>query len=309
MNKVTETSLQESLKSGISDSFSIFKNELQNIYEVQIDQQLKNWCSTVQDGDSISLKEFYKKYQQNYEILYFTQKYIRRNYKDLWPYIKNGEFIIKKMFSYELLDIQNNYNLEAELISNLLGFTKVFKLLTSLKKPLIGHNLFLDLLVMYESFEEPLPYSYHKFKQNINQLFPVIFDTRVVAYYIEKRNIPKDKKWGDKGLESIFEYFKTGTGRHLALNSPAIQEAEYSSSGNFHEAGWDSFCTGYIFIRMAYLDIYKKYPKSKSFVTSELIAGFSHLKNQLNVIRGFNSTIVSIMKLLVDICKAFTSSK
>ncbi|VEN60594.1 unnamed protein product, partial [Callosobruchus maculatus] len=61
--------------------------------------------------------------------------------------------------------------------------------------------------------------------------------------------------------------------------------------GKYHEAGWDSFCSGYIFIRLAYLNVYDKYPKSKKFVSAELIAGLSEWKNRVNVIRGSISSI------------------
>lgn len=296
MNRMTENNLRRALKSGITDDLSVFKFELQNIYEEQLDVDLRVWYNEAKEGDSFRLLKVDKKYLQNFEILYFLHKYVRRQFKNLWTYIENNEFCIRKVSLSEFEKLQSEYNLEEHLLLDLLGFTRIFRLMTTLKKPLIGHNLLHDILLMYENFEEPLPVPYSKFKKNISQMFPVIFDTRIIAYNVGRKLIPKDKMWREKGLESIFEYFKNGTGRHLALNSPAIEEAVENNGcyGKFHEAGWDSFCTGYIFIRMAYLNVYKKYPKSKNFTASELIAGLSHLKNHLNVIRGFNTIVVSI---------------
>lgn len=258
-----------------------------------------SWYSKAKERDCFKLTHFDKKYFKNIEVLYFVHKYIRRQYTNVWTYIENDEFWVKKVSLSDFEKLHRECNLEENLIMDMLGFTRIFRLMITLKKPLIGHNLIQDILLMYESFEEPLPKSYSKFKKNINKMFPVIFDTRVIAYDVGRNLIPKDKLWREKGLESIFEYFKNGTGRHLALNSPAIKEADkdYNCYGKFHEAGWDSFCTGYIFIRMAYLNVYEKYPKSKIFTASELIAGLAHLKNHLNVIRGFNSTIVSIQNI------------
>lgn len=89
------------------------------------------------------------------------------------------------------------------------------------------------------------------------------------------------------GLNTIFDYFKNGVGRHLATNSPAIEiEDEQDSYGKFHDAGWDSFCTGYVFIRLAHLKIYQNYPLSKQFVSSEHIGGVEQYKNRVNIIRG-----------------------
>lgn len=292
MNNNTEIAVRKCIQAGISEGVSTFKTELYEIFEKHV--TLFDWYKTAKDGDNICLSEFYKDHKRNHEIIYFMHKYLRRQYEDVWTLIENDDFVVKKVSSTELAELQNTFNLDEDFISHLLGFTKVFRLLIYLKKPLVGHNLLQDILLMYESFESHLPHSYKTFKSLVHELFPIIFDTRVIAYDVARNIIPRDKRWNEKGLESIFDYFKNGTGRHLARNSPAIEQKENDGDGRFHEAGWDSFCTGYIFIRMAYLYIYEKYPKSKTFVACELIAATSHLKNQLNIIRGYNSTIVSV---------------
>lgn len=294
-----ENNLRETLKGGVTENSSMFRQELQDIYELEIDTEIKNWYTTANEGDTLILAKFYKKHCKNFEIVYFTHKYIRKLFNNLWTFIEKKDFVVKKVSLPEIGKLQKNDSLEEDLIMHLLGFTRIFRLMIALGKPVIGHNLFQDLLLLYHNLEEPLPLSYIKFKKSINQLFPVIFDTRVVAYDIGRNLIPREKKWREKGLESIFEYFKNGIGRHLAPNSPAIEVADASTDcyGKFHDAGWDSFCTGYIFIRMAHLNIYERYPKSKIFTASEFIGGLSHLKNQLNVIRGFDSKIVSIQTL------------
>lgn len=47
--------------------------------------------------------------------------------------------------------------LDDDLITSLLGFSHVFKLLIQLRKPMIGHNCLLDFMLMYQQFYEPLP--------------------------------------------------------------------------------------------------------------------------------------------------------
>ncbi|XP_050304874.1 pre-piRNA 3'-exonuclease trimmer-like isoform X2 [Anthonomus grandis grandis] len=144
---------------------------------------------------------------------------------------------------------------------------------------------------MIGSFETNLPNSYSSFKKLANELFPIVFDTRHISYSI-RDTVPREKSWNDRGLDTIFDYFKNGIGRTLASNAPAIEiEEKEDSVGKFHHAGWDSFCAGYIFIRLAHLNIYQKYPISKQFVSSEHIAALSHLKNKVNIIRGSVSHI------------------
>lgn len=67
-------------------------------------------------------------------------------------------------------------------IDSMLGFTKIFRLLIQFKKPIILHCGFMDLLFIYEKFYEPLPDTISQFKKKINELFPVIYDTKHVSF-------------------------------------------------------------------------------------------------------------------------------
>lgn len=99
-------------------------------------------------------------------------------------------------------------------------------------------------------------------------------------------------------MNTLFDYFKNRIGRLLATNTPPIEIEDLNTEyGKFHDAGWDSFCTGYIFIRLAHLNIYKKYPISKQFVTSELLSGLEEYRNRVNMIRASISHVVSITNM------------
>lgn len=102
--------------------------------------------------------------------------------------------------------------LDKRLLEHYTGFSKVFKLLTSLKKPIVGHNLLLDLMFMHKQFYRPLPgewdtkqlrciiverlfiinyfpfitEKYETFKKNINQLFPLVYDTKFLSFEMKK---------------------------------------------------------------------------------------------------------------------------
>lgn len=58
---------------------------------------------------------------------------------------------------HELLKKNDEENLEKELLDYYIGFSKVFKLLSSSKKIIIGHNILLDLMFMHQQFYKPLP--------------------------------------------------------------------------------------------------------------------------------------------------------
>ena len=54
-----------------------------------------------------------------------------------------------------------------------LNFVEIIKLITSSKKPLLGHNLLLDLCHFYHSFVGPIPPTAEEFRESISLHFPV----------------------------------------------------------------------------------------------------------------------------------------
>lgn len=61
----------------------------------------------------------------------------------------------------EALEKEEGSILENALMESYLGFSKVFDLLVTLKKPMVGHNALLDLMFMYQQFYKPLPRMYN----------------------------------------------------------------------------------------------------------------------------------------------------
>jgi hypothetical protein len=52
---------------------------------------------------------------------------------------------------------EKHKTLEENVMDSLLGFSRLFKLLIELQKPIVGHNILLDLMIMYNQFYEQLP--------------------------------------------------------------------------------------------------------------------------------------------------------
>lgn len=63
--------------------------------------------------------------------------------------------------SRKVLEQEEGSILENVLIDSYIGFSKVFKLLVTLKKPIVAHNALLDLMFMYQQFYKPLPRMYN----------------------------------------------------------------------------------------------------------------------------------------------------
>lgn len=270
------------------------RNEFEHILE---GTDLTHWYHNAKEDDVKILPNVYSKYQYNYEILYHLHSHIRSNYKGISTYIENNEFYLKKGSTNDGGVINHNHeDLKEDLLKNVLGFSKIFKLLQEYKPPLIGHNFLTDLMILLHCCSEDLPKSYTRFKKTLHTMFPIIYDTKTCSFNI-KSIIDKDKLWMHNTLQSLFEYFKDGFGRHVVLNSPYIEidkSLGVSEEVEFHNAGYDSYCTGYIFIRMANICANLKDPEvnqKRKILSSELLHSMGDAKNAINLIQCSISNI------------------
>lgn len=90
--------------------------------------------------------------------------------------------------------------LEDNLMNHLLGFSQIISLLATYQKPIIGHNIFLDIVLLHTQFIGPLPMKYSKFKKNIHEIFPVIFDTKLISHEMGKK-LTFDEVWKSNALQ------------------------------------------------------------------------------------------------------------
>lgn len=97
---------------------------------------------------------------------------------------------------------------------------------------LVGHNLFTDLIFLYDTFFGQLPDLVEEFQEAIHELFPTILDTKYIS--TEGDNAMS----GRSGLKEILAPF-------LKVQTPLIVLHEQHTSygalmGKDHEAGFDS---------------------------------------------------------------------
>lgn len=279
------------------DRYTIVDSSMYHELEHLVEEEkcrLTKWFKDALLGDTCVLKDL-DNFRNNLDVRYNLHKELRKHFKrTLWTYEENGEFVVKKVEASQWGELELKYDLNEVTVSNLLGFTKVFRLVTSLAKPLVGHNILMDLMLIIDKFETILPPSYSSFKKLAHDLFPIIYDTKNLSFNF-KHLMPDAKLWSQNTLESLYQYFKDGSGRHLVRHSPLIELAtDGSSAYRFHDAGWDSYCTGYIFIRMAHVAAAKQSRfRGTTFLSRELFAATEEHRNSINLIRATVSHIVS----------------
>ncbi|XP_015111396.1 pre-piRNA 3'-exonuclease trimmer [Diachasma alloeum] len=231
------------------------------------------------------------------------QRQLRKSFKSIWTEQKGQKIFAIKVDpeTREILEERDQNLCEEQLLEYTLGFTRVFQLLCDLKKPIVGHNLLLDLMFMYKQFHKDLPKSYERFKREIHELLPVVYDTKLLSYEMRKILEPREeegqgkKQKGDKGrsnvLGELYKYFKDGDGRLLSWNSPRIEfpDGTTTDAEAYHDAGWDSYYTGFCFVKMAH--IFASHPRGSSLNSRELthiemMASLKDYVNCVNLIRA-----------------------
>ncbi|XP_062225876.1 poly(A)-specific ribonuclease PARN [Phragmites australis] len=149
-------------------------------------------------------------------------------------------------------------------VKSAIGIRHVIDLLSSERKLIVGHSCFLDIAQVYSKFIGPLPSSMKEFASGIHKIFPHIADTRhLMSANQTVQNVMKHKS---KSLSSAFSllcptpYSSADKSSSLCPLRIEVEGDETTSScfisGGKHEAGYDAYMTGCVFVQLCtYLDI------------------------------------------------------
>ncbi|XP_070571819.1 poly(A)-specific ribonuclease PNLDC1-like [Ptychodera flava] len=222
-----------------------------------------------------------------------VQAVLRRQFPEIWTSVNElGEIRIQKISNKSRNELEESSEcLEERLLEKVIGFSKVFQAIVQAKKPVVGHNMLLDLCFIFEKLHRPLPATYLEFKEKVHRILPFIFDTKHLARKFKK--VLSDRGLCESSnLEDLYTSLDSHRGRFCVLHSPDIGFAEaydkYKQHGHPHEAGYDSFITGYVFLRMGHLlavkDMGSKYCQPQHF-TSYLHA-FRNCENCVYIARA-----------------------
>lgn len=154
-----------------------------------------------------------------------------------------------------------------------IGVRRVFDALVKAQKPLIGHNMLLDVCHIYDAFIGPLPVSAEAFRAEMHACFPVIFDTKYFGSYCD----PLGREFRSTGLDELY----TATRDKIKYALPTIEFAEgfndyNSDSSKCHEAAYDAFCTGYVFIKLSHFVLSNGEEEDNVTPASDLLATWAN---------------------------------
>jgi len=187
--------------------------------------------------------------------LYFEQE-VRKQHPSFsftWRQVANKRSYYVMRTSEEEKLAKERADLERKQVAfdRKVGFRHIFKLLVASKKPLIGHNCLYDLLFMMNAFEGALPATLAAFKAQMQQMFPCVYDTKLLA-----KSKAFEGRFSNTGLEPLYLDIRTNSLRmpvKLPLGFTDYRQdvlESYSRGGKAHEAAYDAYITGFVFAQL-----------------------------------------------------------
>ncbi|KAL5351369.1 hypothetical protein ACLOAV_003226 [Pseudogymnoascus australis] len=124
-----------------------------------------------------------------------------------------------------------------------LELSSLSKALTAKSRVLVGHNLFTDLIFLYRTFIGDLPPTVTEFQEKIHALFPMVIDTK----YMATREALVDSRQSSS-LQDLHQDLKSQHTPQICLPE---EFRSYQNRHLLHEAGYDSYLTAQIFLKLA----------------------------------------------------------
>jgi CAF1 family ribonuclease len=109
------------------------------------------------------------------------------------------------------------------------------------RRILFGHNCFTDLVYLYTCFIGDPPEKVEDFQELIHGLFPAVVDTKYLAMLVKELRFHSQ-------LEALEKEMRTET---VPIIDVPVEFDRYAWGERFHEAGFDSFMTAKIAIRLS----------------------------------------------------------
>ncbi|KAF8410873.1 hypothetical protein HHK36_003410 [Tetracentron sinense] len=265
----------------VSMSDVLFTERMKNIFAKWRNGLLHNRDGWSQfEGDSNDKKKFqtiFFKMRPALALNGFTshqlrliQLVTRKHFKDLAYVRVNGEKSSEqKLVVYteskddkDLLvkEVKDGFRKEAEVkIKAAVGFRHVIDLLSSEKKLIIGHNCFLDVAHIYSKFLGPLPSTVEEFVSSVHKNFPYIIDTKqllntdnILQHRMKKKGTSLSSAFALLCPQIASASLNSGLASQLCVKVEVQVDDLRSSnwnSGAKHEAGYDAFMTGSVFVQ------------------------------------------------------------
>lgn len=212
----------------------------------------------------------------------------------------SGELLIKvsKISQKEFeADVERRRQVVIQELRAAFGFGFVMKAIIDAKKPVLGHNMFLDLALCFQHFIKPLPESSDVFCNDLHEYIPFIMDTKTIASKhpdlggskfettalgelasILLQRFPEDQEMPKVLIPSEYARYKLATKLTKSENEENV-DAPVDTA--YHEAGYDALQTGVVFLNLAAFYCTGALPSDPITIENEKISESSDAKDTI----------------------------
>ncbi|XP_022343153.2 poly(A)-specific ribonuclease PNLDC1-like [Crassostrea virginica] len=257
----------------------------------EVCSEVAEWYTQAAVGDSFTILKNDGTRRLKHNFVFRNE--INSRYRDLLTSTdEDKNIVVRKVLPEEKEQEEMKQKRESsDLCNSLIGFRRVFKVLLEHKKPILGHNMLLDLLLIFDKFHKPLPAHYKDFQEEIHRIFPLILDTKHIATGLIRKKL--DLKLNST-LGSLYNVLRSQEGQDFVIHSPVIEHGEEFTAYNGethlpHEAGYDAYMCGYCFLRMCHIQTFANTPSTEvvPFTTfSRYLNEMKAFHNKVNIIRA-----------------------
>ncbi|GBB87155.1 hypothetical protein RclHR1_01360026 [Rhizophagus clarus] len=188
------------------------------------------------------------------------KRLIFQEYRQRFSGLASAESRPKSIFFSRMTEEQKEKKLKddaADALSASLNFRSIIELIVASKKPIIGHNCFLDMCQLVHQFWEELPEKLKMWKKLVHELFELVIDTKHLAATHRRLQelMPKN------GVQAILDIVQTPPFEEKSpkiVLDPQFTRYTLNDKSHNHEAGYDAYITGYNFIRLAVFLLHEK---------------------------------------------------
>ncbi|KAK9343878.1 ribonuclease H-like domain-containing protein [Lipomyces starkeyi] len=146
------------------------------------------------------------------------------------------------------------------------GIRHIFDHISDTKIPIVGHNVFVDLINIYAKFVSSLPSSIEEFAHQISSLFPTVIDTK----YFGTMSDVDDSGAHHSSMKDMLDDLRSVIYPIYTIHP---EFTKYDNREHEHEAGWDACETAKLFLKQGgkhfYLDVERSLPTQYSSNDSE----------------------------------------
>ncbi|CAI2190889.1 19509_t:CDS:10 [Funneliformis geosporum] len=180
------------------------------------------------------------------------KRFIFQEYRQRFKDVASAESKVKSILFSRMTEKQKekrSIDDAADALSASLNFRSIIELLINSKKPIVGHNCFLDICQLIHQFWEKLPEKLKDWKNLVHGLFDIVIDTKHLAASHRKLQelVPKN------GVQDILQTVQAPPFEEAPkiVLDPRFNLYTFNDESQNHEAGYDAYVTGYNFIRLA----------------------------------------------------------